>query len=135
MIKASHLRIGNIIYYPHIEEVDEAGNGWVEDHDKVISLDINLVSSLWMGGGSYQSESQIIAVELTEHILTHYGFSKIDNPNNTPYWCYIKDGEIWAYQDWKNGRISVKKFHSNQPEYVFLHELQNLYFMLTGKEL
>lgn len=91
-----------------------------------------------------EREYYLQPVELTEEILLRLGFEKVENKET----YFIQVGEYGLYvtvngfsgtlekpQSWF---CSVSTGYASQPMTVikmYLHELQNLYFSLCGKEL
>lgn len=77
----------------------------------------------WFSEGVYD----LLPIELTEEWLLKFGFSKWKNKNN------FSKGSFIVYT------LSKKGFHygrkSLRVELKYVHQLQNLYFALTGEEL
>ncbi len=123
-MKASELRIGNIISSKNgsdsvIKAIGDNG-GWIEAHSLYDSSEERFDTSIY----------EITGIPLTEEWLLRFGFGfglndeeyeKLNCPIifDTDWNCYI-DREF-------------EKELFIQCEYV--HQLQNLYFALTGKEL
>ena len=88
---------------------------------------------------------RLSGIELNEELLLKFGFIKDENG------FYIKINEEWQYIELNDnsdetenlfvGYITSEQMKKNQQEPIFLnyinyvHELQNLYYSLTGKEL
>ena len=88
---------------------------------------------------------RLSGIELNEELLLKFGFIKDENG------FYIKINEEWQYIELNDnsdetenlfvGYITSEQMEKNQQEPIFLnyinyvHELQNLYYSLTGKEL
>lgn len=125
-MKNTELRIGNLVYY-HI--VDEKDNPPEYDSLNVIdAIDLQII----------ESDESYKPIPLTEEWLLKFGFDKIKNPNNTPSWIWLKDKRIFLYEFFENRKLSFDLFIYNdwlKRENIYVHELQNLYFALTGKEL
>lgn len=125
-MKASELRIGNIIAQDTINAVGEA----VEIIMRVSLMEIRdavLYEDNWTGK----------PIPLTEEWLLKFGMSKtvID-----PHWTGPKEQKIMYRDDSKpvnfyvlNGRAWLGLKDLCPVRYV--HQLQNLYFALTGEEL
>ncbi len=120
MINARELRIGNLIY----ENTIDLENGNMVD--VIITVEPNSISQC------YQRTNSFKPIELTEDILIKCGFIRDG----------ISDDEIW--QKWYD--VSCFKIIKGTTDYYiipcyptcrikYLHQLQNLYYALTGKEL
>jgi hypothetical protein len=111
-MKASELRIGNIMNAP--------------EHETLISprglfyVDIGALTSI-SNGNVYTFE----AVPLTEEWLVKFGFLR--SPEND---CVFANGVQAVFFDKTDSFCELKGAY---PKYV--HQLQNLYFALTGEEL
>lgn len=90
-----------------------------------------MVNNIEYGDGGQYDLTQLKPIPLTEEILLKCGFEKP---------AYSFNGDIFHLTEWdkyplnwcvamnKNGAVLVEKLK-------YLHQLQNLYFALTGKEL
>lgn len=115
-MNAKELRIGNITKQGVVVEINRS------DKDSFRVWDVvNLKSSY---------NNNVEPIPLTEEWLIKFGFSKEspDNEDDFNYW-ELKDVEFTDYED--------GDFEINQTGFVFkyVHQLQNLYFALTGEEL
>jgi len=110
-MKANELRIGNIVRWG--------------DHDTTV--DINMLWSF-----DVYSQGGISGEPLTEEWLLKFGFEKIRGAH--PSW-YNKKYAIT--RDFEVQLIEKTLIYSgkNYIEYNYVHQLQNLYFVLTGEEL
>jgi hypothetical protein len=120
MIKSEELRIGN--YY----EVDGAiyKVSGIEKNSFRGEM-IQKATGMRTNGGRRQP------IELTGQILIKCGFSK-----NIDYKLYLDDcylvsdgEEVWAAKEFNDMEFTFSIGYS------YLHQLQNLYYCLTGKEL
>lgn len=123
-MKASELRIGNLV------------NGVLTQKPYIIDA--------WalreMESGNYQNsqdtETKVFEpIPLTEEWLLKFGFEKNLNSNNIIY--YILAGKcLLEYNLTHNIADIVKKVHLDLfIDIKYVHQLQNLYFALTGEEL
>lgn len=119
MIKANELRIGNLINYN-------------EQYCKVVSLyDDGIIWFDDKNNDSYSSEVyEPNPIPLTPEILEKAGFEKYEK---------IKD-ECWHKGNFEIFKTSSPGYSMDiekdiYPELIYLHQLQNLYFALTGEEL
>lgn len=128
-IKKEDLRIGNLI---------QDTSGWI--------MVVNLMTEglNWHGESnkvrSFYDYANVIGIEITPEILTNFGFRKIQEGSMSHPEIYRKpyvqvlvqrtfdlqsrDSGEWQ---WIDGNSSVFVF--------FIHQLQNLFFQLTGFEL
>jgi hypothetical protein len=132
MIKASELRIGNIVWEsnsvtPGPEDFNEIVIASINDIDKVIRDDQE-------NGYSYDA---LYGIPLTPEWLERCGFvtdGTGDDNHTEPLWDHPKtnyqysDGALVhngsAYDDWHDiGNVD------------YVHQLQNLFYWVTGKEL
>jgi hypothetical protein len=72
-------------------------------------------------------------VPLTEEWLLRFGFEKKRQSGRIYDYCYIKNGLYYAPMDFH--RWVYKNKSLEDVEIKYLHQLQNLHFALTGKEL
>jgi hypothetical protein len=115
MIKANELRIGNF-FYPDV------------DGDAYAQITAKDILELY----SDPIDDYYKALPLTEEWLIKFGFEKVENgclfKNIINYWNFF----LWEKSDYidlvinkSSIRLSIK----------YVHQLQNLYFSLTGEEL
>jgi hypothetical protein len=130
-MKANELRIGNLVKYDNrIFKIDS------------ISTVFPTLNTDEFGIGVVDYNN-IEPIPLTEDWLLKFGFENYKPANANRY---FKEGiypRSFAFQFYKNGRVdfwyndfnvgNLNRIKYNLLEYV--HQLQNLYFALTGKEL
>lgn len=125
MIKASELRLGNLVR-----------NGTSAGCYTVCMIEGS--GSIWfteMDGHSYDlEENDIGGVPLTPDFLKIAGFRQFPP---LYYWAlnavdFINDGEDWWLCYENEGSRNLTYY--GEP-FKFVHQLQNLYFALTGEEL
>ena len=130
-MKANELRIGNLVKYDNrIFKIDS------------ISTVFPTLNTDEFGIGVVDYNN-IEPIPLTEDWLLKFGFENNKRANANRY---FKEGiypRSFAFQFYKNGRVdfwysdfnvgNLNRIKYNLLEYV--HQLQNLYFALTGKEL
>lgn len=76
----------------------------------------------------------VLPVKLSEELLLRFGFEKLTTkaPNGYKASCYsYKNGQFIVKFD--DGLLSVDIWHGNEKR--FAHELQNIYYSLSGEEL
>ena len=113
-MKASELRIGNLIYY-------NGTNGPTYNINKIDGVDIATME----GDAKYLSFHE--PIPLTEEWLLKFGFKKINHRIEGVIYRreWLQFSETFL-ADWRGG-------HIGRIQYV--HQLQNLYFALTNTEL
>jgi DNA-directed RNA polymerase subunit M/transcription elongation factor TFIIS len=128
-MKPNDFRIGNLINYKVFDELDER-KSWYElseiDHD-----DLRFFSLKDDEDEDYQM------IPLTKEWLYNFGFSVRKESSNFYYFGY---GENPRTKDW----MLCLKYFEDENRFFFMnghhtikyvHQLQNLYFALTGEEL
>lgn len=129
-MKASELRLGNWVLYKDKNETPEFVNTKIGVSDFVIMYEKEK--------GEGWSEIDYAPIPLSPEILEMAGFSRLNNG-----WCI---GEQKSYTDvifslfddnMCQGELDLKLNGSDlpMPKVEHLHQLQNLYFSLTGQEL
>lgn len=130
-MQPNELRIGNLVKLTYEEYHDLEEDGILNDNNNVFVIrkidddgDINIYNEI-EGLYEFQHNENLEPIPLTEEWLINFGYCKVPN-NQINY--FIKGHLIWLPNDLficdKNG-IVLK----------YVHQLQNLYFALTGKEL
>lgn len=114
MIQANELRIGNIYNRKH-------GKGWTET---VMSEEI--IGKIF-GNSKEYALNDFEPIPLTEEILFKAGFVK----QGMAY--IISVPKKFHVTKWSDGRFMYDGFLNTEIKHV--HQLQNLYFALTGEEL
>jgi hypothetical protein len=117
-MKASELRIGNLVMrYSNIMEILGRGN----DSADLILLQPNTRVNWRM------LYSDIFGIPLTEEWLLKFGF-ELDHTNQS-----------WHHRTFVLGEFEMEElvgeYGYNQTKLQYVHQLQNLYFALTGEEL
>lgn len=114
-MKASELRIGNLLRFSG--EPVAINAGFIHDCD------------YWNKNPERQdavSFENVEPIPLTDEWLEKFGFNKFPNQNKydmDKFWaCKLSNGNEWHFEDLE---CIVK----------YVHQLQNLYFALTGEEL
>jgi hypothetical protein len=121
-MKVTELRIGNLVDQPN------------EGVAKVTSILNNLQIRTETGYVDKYCKS----IPLTEEWLLKFGFKRNDNTkvSDSFYWIMVGGSELHINPD--NGVVWIHRNENifNNPCLVkHLHQLQNLYFALTGEEL
>jgi hypothetical protein len=117
-MKASELRINNLVNYKIVDELDERKE-WFEPCE-IDAVDLQVIDS------DYQP------IPLTEEWLLKFGFEKSDNNFD---W-YIKDNYCVSFLKELDLIVFKIKFQTvDICKIKYVHQLQNLYFALTNEEL
>lgn len=143
-MKAKELRIGNFITY-HPDAVDEG--------TELIPLQIISISSEYDNVkldepfDNVYGFDEILPIQLTEQWLKDFGFAiSYDTGNNK---IYGHKKELDYYSDYGTQYVIIETlerekkvikyfefgYYEKQIDCEFVHQLQNLYFALTGEDL
>ena len=129
-MKSTELRLGNLIEYKIEDELDERKEWW--EVSKVDFQDLT-----WLD--SNPEDADFRPIKLTEEWLLKFGFYKSDL---SPYNRWVHEyndfeieiqGDKYAYVLWGGESAPFLTQFLGHSKHV--HQLQNLYFALTGEEL
>lgn len=125
MLKPEQLRLGNYIY----SEVTTVNVKVTTQVLKLIESEIKT-----------KELSRYKPIPLTEEWLLKFGFErKFFNKEETPRWInksfYMFIDAVWYITFKRDGYVSFIAFDCFLKDLRYVHQLQNLYFALTGKEL
>lgn len=141
-METKELRIGNILTdgkFLFIVESIEAEAVWGDIYE---CIKAERIEDYYDEGVYHLNIENIKGIPLTEDWLVKFGFEKKSNQRKSWYLSdsiLIKNG--WAqraFYIYKEKKImSVRKgYPTSHVKYIFyVHQLQNLYFALTGEEL
>ena len=113
-------------------------NNWLLRHDG-LQVQISNVGRKGTNIGPddfpvYLEWDKFSPIPLTPEILEKCGFGTINNPNYTDsFLCYHP--LLKLVFDKINKKISLRDYSGVRQSINYLHQLQNLYFSLTGEEL
>ena len=141
-MNANELRIGNYVFSAEDNKTGE-----------VLQIDSSGIIFANKNGNRWQDLKNIQPISLTEEILLKCGFEKVKNKDKEDLREYIGhtaqkaryaifDTDIFITKVDKRGLLwrgiecdfMVLFYHKSIP-IKYLHQLQNLYFALTGQEL
>ena len=124
-MKANELRLGNFV-------IDEDGD--------VLPITAITPTTVFHNGDLFSAINTIIGVPLTEGWLIKFGFEKYNNSNFS-----IDVGSYYSCNEIRNSKMKLKftkaknwrveNYANKTIKFNYVHQLQNLYFALTGKEL
>lgn len=110
---ANELRIGNYIYYPI---------------GVPIKVDYHIIRAFFV----INPHPDYLPIPITKELLLKCGFYTSDWDDNTSFRLQISDYYTLVvnleFDTYELGDLDIRKI-------TYLHELQNLYFILTGNEL
>lgn len=150
-LKPQDLRIGNIV----CRWSDDPKKIFVTEKDESEQMDITVVDEIHsdrvgvFNDGNYNSPSffetwnlnEIKPVPLTEKWLLNFGFTKGDGDIYNKYFFWIDSRPLIILVNPENGStfieergVSVFEVKVTKP-ILYVHDLQNIYFALTGREL
>ena len=127
-MKAQELRIGNWVNY--VFEDKDWGNVIMDGNGIVRLANINFDST------HYAKKEIFSPIPLTEEWLTRFGFrhKKTEKANSyTKYFFMINFVTEGRYKG--KTFIKVANFKPDINNFLYVHQLQNLYYALTGEEL
>lgn len=130
MIKANELRVFNYVF-------DNDHNQWV----KVVTIDYYEAQAVWVTdeplGYKYKTScSRLSGIPITPEILEKCRFEQVDHIEGYSFWAMNK-----KRRDIRKPAVSIYENRTLFNGYLvpqhcqYLHQLQNLYFSLTGEEL
>lgn len=119
-MKAEDVRIGNLVYYHIVDKLNEP-----EERDAENIIDCFDIAQ--MVGNPESNEYK--PIPLTEEWLLKFGFTHEGG--------YLWDCKDLGYQRFIKNHLIKGYFetHYANKHIQYIHQLQNLYFALTGKEL
>ena len=128
-MKANELRIGNLVGI----------SSSLNFKTGVVTLISNC--RILLDGKISSKNNKFIPIPLTKEWLLKFGFEKAKHSHG--YDCYIKDG--FDFDIVSHGRYLVLAIYTDESctdslyfahgRFEYVHQLQNLYFALTGAEL
>ena len=133
MITLKELRLGNYIlgFYEDEDGLEENEDVLFEAICKVTSLDCSgfLDFNIYVESDDCNVEvyEKFEGIELTEEWLLKFGFKRFP-------WGLVKDNLLFK-DDLKCSYLILQVGNGFEVKVKYVHELQNLYFALTGSEL
>ena len=127
-MKSTELRIGNFVKVENDYEIIQGLHG----HEALCALDIKLFDTF----GVWQNYKDIQSIQLTEKWLIKFGFKKWGSYTNL--WKRYSTTNCTVRSDASAISRNNCYFILNEDYRVdieFVHQLQNLYYALTGDEL
>lgn len=122
-MESKELRIGNLTYYTVHDNMDER-KSWNE----VNTIDAEDLLAISKGAEGYSP------IPLTEEWLLRMGFYKVNHIHGYSFYSTkAKRGEIDPHISIYERRTEVRGSSVNHC--LFVHQVQNLYYCITGKEL
>ena len=127
-VTATDLRIGNIYEYFISDKNDDRKEWWevvICDAQDLVYLEKN------------PNDRDFRFLKLTEEYLVKLGFSVINESSAGKRYGYIVNGVFSSdltFTFWKTTK-EAGKFFKGDLELKAVHQIQNLYFALTGREL
>ena len=137
-MEVNELRIGNLVNIPESVRKDF----WdctefsiIGDNFKISVITNEEVNILIHGSEEEFAIKEIEPIPLTEKILVKCGFEQIDHIDGYSFWSMkrkrnSKKPAICIYDNYTTVGNNTRVKHCE-----FVHQFQNLYFVLTGEEL
>ena len=117
-MKSNELRIGN----------------WVEQPNDGVTRVTAIFNDLQIKTETGYIDKYCRPIPLTEEWLLKFGFEKLtEKGNGFKSTSYTYTGKVALIVHFDGDRLSVNFWQGTEKKYV--HQLQNLYFALTGEEL
>lgn len=128
MIKASELRIGNYVNL-NPELLDCEFDYFITAITHFTADVIILGADLFRVNATPYRLSDLILIPLTEEWLLNFGFKK--QSQDAAYW--YPDSHLWIWL--VKGQMNAHSQQDKLTHVQYVHQLQNLFFALTGEEL
>ena len=120
VLKASDLRIGNLVYSKETNQLQKI-TGLTDENPFIDAITFD-----------YTNYDEIEAIPLTEEILFDFGYGKKND-------IYYKNNSLLRFIGnevfYSRGEIDDAEFQEYITSVKYVHELQNLHFALTQREL
>lgn len=120
VLKASDLRIGNLVYSKETNQLQKI-TGLTDENPFIDAITFD-----------YTNYDEIEAIPLTEEILFDFGYGKKHD-------IYYKGNSLLRFIGkevfYSRGEIDDAEFQEYITSVKYVHELQNLHFALTQREL
>ena len=128
MINANELRLGNIVSYKGV--IGKVT--WIQQD--CITIEYQRQDDL--SNGSMVSPELLDRVRLNDNIITEFGF-KLQKSISSIGWDKFKNGNVeLSLAPLKNGGYVFVYYIGGEYLYIrYIHQLQNLFFALSQKEL
>ena len=124
MINAKELRIGNLVEYKITDKFDERKEWW--EVSEIDADDIHWLSKV------DEKDEDFRPMSITKEILLKFGY-RIDGD------IFFKNNSLLRFIGnevfYSRGEIDNAEFQEYISSVKYVHELQNLHFALTGREL
>lgn len=119
MINAKELRIGNWVY------------GVSDRVETIASISESSCQTSLIGVENSTPLENLSPIPITEDILLKLGFGVSDRTSKYKIWMTSKDEEFGLIQN----SAGFTTYYNQKTKYAYVHQLQNIFFDLTGKEL
>ena len=124
MINAKELRIGNLVEYKITDKFDERKEWW--EVSEIDADDIHWLSKVDTNDDDFRP------IPITEEILFNFGYGKNHD-------IYYKNNSLLRFIGnevfYSRGEIDDAEFQEYISSVTYVHQLQNLHFALTQREL
>lgn len=122
-MEAKNLRIGNWVCENALVESE----AW---HQQVIGIGIKDEDDILVANGDIYKAKELHPIPLDENWLKKYSFEHFDNG------AFALEGSIYTVEYIRNHwHLLYRSNHVIAQPFKYVHELQNLFFALTGTEL
>jgi hypothetical protein len=120
VLKCTDLRIGNLVYSKETNQIQNI-TGLTDENPFIDAITFD-----------YTNYDEIEAIPITEEMLFNFGYGKKHD-------IYYKNNSLLRFIGnevfYCRGEIDDAEFQEYITSVKYVHQLQNLYFALTGREL
>ena len=123
-MKANELRLGNMICL--ISDVGDAPE-YIEMCASILDIE-----------HAIKQEDFFQGIPITEEWLIRFGFEKYDVMGENCFFCFLEKDKFLFDLYLRDNKIKVSFYNLDWDrafELDYIHQLQNLYFAITGEEL
>lgn len=139
MVSTKELRIGNLILADFNGEGDKKIIEIFQINESGSILSDQLINNKGLGNLQEHWDEYLYGIELTEEWLIRLGFERKSRDNEfvwvTQYYMFLNPDSGWYFRYKFDGFVSFNFGDLFVKDIQFVHQLQNLYFALTGEEL
>lgn len=135
MISTKELRIGNLVSDIFERQISGSGERQANDVSKFTSKNV------WTSNANGECRfkcNDILPVIITEYWLVKLGFDRESENKHIVYRIESEIGSFYLRDSYENGfYFGFDEYNEidNQNSIFYIHQLQNLFFAITGEEL
>lgn len=138
MIDAKDIRIGNLIWVNSYDELPDWDKSYHPSGNEVVKVDLDIITDIASGLGESYAPIQITGdwLKQFENRSMARGYGGAEIINDWKHIAISSDYDVTAIS-WYDNKVYLRDCDEGKigRQINFVHELQNLYFCLTGEEL